>query len=442
MATPPSASLVNLHSQLSARAITPMDLLPSPHETANENNPIFITRDPVGAMEQAQTSHRRFAEQCPRSILEGIPVAVKDVIDTAGIRTTMASRLFADHIPERDAKVVDLLRKAGANIVGKTNAHEFSYGIRGDAGAFGVVNNPHDAGRIAGGSSSGSAAAVAVGAVPLAVGTDTAGSVRLPAALCGVVGFKPSANAISTEGVFPLAPTFDTVGFFASSVQDIDEAMKLCAPGYLDSAAPAPAIQPRFIALDVLQPDSSPFANAGHELVAELMDAARRPMPAVNGHVSDFIDLYNIVRSHEAYSVHKKFLHDRADQYQPDTLSRLQAGANIPRERVENAYAAIIVARQHFAEEFQDNDILISPTVPIIAPKIHESSPEISNQLMSHCVVWNVLGWPAISIPLTVPGEFLPQSVQLIGKPGSDASLLRAAAEVHSKLQAASATLQ
>ena len=149
----------------------------------------------ISVAEHDRAAHRSdelFAAGTPRSALEGIPVAVKDVIDTADMPTTMGSELFADHTPDEDAAIVTQLRQAGANVIGKANTHEFSYGIRGDTSAFGAVVNPHDHTRISGGSSSGSAAAVAQGIVPIAIGTDTAGSVRVPAALCGVVGDRKS----------------------------------------------------------------------------------------------------------------------------------------------------------------------------------------------------------------------------------------------------------
>lgn len=197
---------------------------------------VFITVDHDGARRSAAAADGRHRSQQVRGRLDGIPVAVKDVIDTAGLRTTMASLHFRENVPLENATVVDQLTSAGAVVVGKSNCHEVSLGIRGDAGAFGVVRNPHDPSRVAGGSSSGSAAAVARGIVAVAVGTDTAGSIRVPAALCGVTGFKPTFGLIDTEGAFPLAPSFDTIGYFGSSVQDIQTVLE--ATGVLPSTNP------------------------------------------------------------------------------------------------------------------------------------------------------------------------------------------------------------
>ena len=188
-------------------------------QAAEASGPVFITV--IDHDQAAQDSDALLAAGTPRSALEGIPVAIKDVIDTADMRTTMGSNVYADHQPDQDAAIVAQLRRAGANIIGKANTHEFSYGIRGDTSAFGVVANPYDDTRISGGSSSGSAAAVAHGLVPVAIGTDTAGSIRVPAALCGVVGFKPTFALLDTDGVFPLARSFDTVGLLGTTVRDI-----------------------------------------------------------------------------------------------------------------------------------------------------------------------------------------------------------------------------
>src|SRR5690625_2973532 len=216
-------TVATLGAKLRDQVITAAEAAAKAREAATAADPVFIT---IAEDDDAATvSDERLQAGKPRSALEGIPIAVKDVIETAGLRTTMGSRLFADHVPDKDAQIVQRLKKAGANIVGKTNTHEFSYGIRGDSTAFGVVPNPHDDTRIAGGSSSGSAAAVARGIVPLSLGSDTAGSIRVPAALCGAVGFKPTFDLLDTTGIFPLAPSFDTAGFLSTTVHVIIVAM-------------------------------------------------------------------------------------------------------------------------------------------------------------------------------------------------------------------------
>lgn len=167
------------------------------------------------------------AEAPPGGRLSGMLVAIKDLIDTRGIRTTYGSAFFADHVPERNAAVVDQLESEGAILFGKTNLNEFAYGVSGFNEHYGPILTPGDRTRTAGGSSGGSAAAVAAGVVELAVGSDTSGSVRIPAGCCGVYGFKAAHGAISTEGVFPLAERYDSVGYFAASVETLQRVLGL-----------------------------------------------------------------------------------------------------------------------------------------------------------------------------------------------------------------------
>ena len=181
----------------------------------------FALVDEDGARKAARTADEEIAAGIDRGPLHGVPVAVKDLIDMAGLPTTCGSATsFGATAAAGDAEIVERLRACGAVIVGKTTLHEFAYGATGDRSVHGASRNPHDPGRISGGSSGGSAVAVAAGMVPLSVGTDTAGSVRVPAALCGVVGLKPAYDALPTRGVHPLAPTLDHVGLFARTVRD------------------------------------------------------------------------------------------------------------------------------------------------------------------------------------------------------------------------------
>ncbi|MGB9035894.1 MAG: amidase [Paeniglutamicibacter sp.] len=400
-------------------------------DNAARSGSVFITVARSHAQQAAAASDKLLVRAAPRSILEGIPFAVKDVIDTLGVPTTMASRQFAANIPDADANIVHRLKTAGAVMMGKTNSHEFSYGIRGDVGAFGIVCNPHDAQRIAGGSSSGSAAAVALGCVPLAVGTDTAGSVRLPAALCGVVGFMPSRGLLPTDGIFPLARSFDTAGYMASCVADIEMAMESTVPGFV-AHIPAAASRPlAYAALNQLRADvADSQVGLPYDQVTGQVAATGIEMSTLAEHAERFGGLYDLVRSHEAYQIHRPLLERSPEKYQPSTLQKLQAGASIGSGQVRHAAGQIMHLSEQFLSRFSGSDILISPTVPILAPLLTDDGADIPRQLMSHCVIWNVLGWPAVTLPYWVPGCPLPQSVQLIAKPGEDATLLRAARQV------------
>lgn len=428
-------SVTDLRVRLDEGTTTAAQLAEAACAAAEAAPGVFITVDRAGARCSAVDADTRRHSGQSRGELDGIPIAVKDVIDTAGLRTTMASLHFKDNVPPEDAKVVHQLRAAGATIIGKANCHEVSLGIRGDAGAFGVVRNPHDASRIAGGSSSGSAAAVARGIVPVAVGTDTAGSVRVPAALCGVTGFKPTFGLIETEGVYPLARSFDTIGYFGSSVQDIQTALR--ATGILPQATPvdrrAGAVDAhdllsiRFAGLEDLRAVvTEPAAGLPYDAVMAYLSAERWTLFTVDGAAVDFGGIYATIRSHEAYRVHRELLATAPEKYQRPTLESLQAGAKITDDQVRVATELAARAQQVFLESCKHTDILISPTVPVLAPPLEGPQQVSAEQLMSLCVPWNVLGWPALTLPYHVPGVSLPQSVQLIGKPGDDALVLRA----------------
>lgn len=403
------------------------DLVEHSCRAAQEADGFFITVAAESAQASARDSDARRRQGHPRGALDGVPVAVKDVIDTAGIPTTRASEHFRDHIPEDDAAIIERLKAAGASIIGKTNCQEFSYGIRGDAGAFGVTSNPHDPTRIAGGSSSGSAAAVAQRIVPLAIGTDTAGSVRVPAALCGVVGFKPTYGLLNTDGVFPLSPSFDTLGLFTNSVHDVETALD--ALGALD---PLPTDQPaaesahlRTATFEGLRP-SDPTVAAPYDAVVEHFAVPRRVAPTVRGEPVDFRAAYNSVRSWETYRVHRELFERAPQKYQPPVRSRLEADATVSADEVTTARGVIEDIQQVYTSALAEIDVLISPMVASLAPRADDVSPAASHDLRVHSVPWNVLGWPALSIPYWVAGCSLPQSVQIIGKSGDDRTVLRA----------------
>ncbi|HIY87071.1 MAG TPA: amidase [Candidatus Yaniella excrementavium] len=410
-------------------------------EAAAAAHPTFITT--VDDDAAAEISDERFQTQTPRSALEGIPIAIKDVIATAGVRTTMGSQLFADHVPTEDAQIVKQLKAAGANIVGKSNTHEFSFGIRGDSTAFGVVPNPYDETRIAGGSSSGSAAAVARGIVPLAVGSDTAGSIRVPAALCGAVGFKPTYDLLDTAGIFPLAQSFDTAGFLSTTVHDIVIAMDaIGAAGCSGPLQDSGELRFRMLRGNPALNAKIPADETAQE-VPELLDAPDVHHPNFDGSPADFRGLFNTIRSREAYAVHKKYLRCdvSAAQYQELTYSRLQQGADITDEQVEQARKTIEEISQRYLETFSDVDILLSTTVPLKAPPRSQKPGTGSEELVSQCVAWNVLGWPALTVPYWSNDDLLPNAIQVIGKPGRDTDVLSAGKHIEQLLASHKATL-
>lgn len=431
----------SLGTKLRDGPTTAMEVADTARRKAAAAGPVFITiTDDDG---QAEESHTRLQSHTPRSVLEGVPVAVKDVFDTARVPTTMGSKLFADYVPDKDARLVTQLRAAGANIVGKTNTHEFSYGIRGDSSAFGVVPNPHDETRIAGGSSSGSAAAVAQGIVPVALGSDTAGSIRVPAALCGAVGFKPTFDLLDPTGIFPLAPSFDTAGFISTAVFDI--VLTLDAIGVHGFAGLSDNIDNlsfRTLRGNPGLADDIP-AEETEQRIPDVFDAPDVDHPSFDGRPANFRAAYNTIRSREAYLVHERYLRDEssAELYQPLTYSRLLEGTDVTDREVQATRRTIAEISQRYLDEFSDTDILLSTTVPIEAPPRNQEPGTSSEQLVSQCVAWNVLGWPALTVPYWSANDPLPKAVQVIGKPGRDADVLRAGRHIEHTLAQQAKTL-
>ncbi|TDC81938.1 amidase [Actinomadura sp. 7K507] len=397
----------------------------------------FVTLDPEGAEAAARRADEELASGVDRGPLHGVPVAVKDIIDVAGLPTGMGSAHFHGHVAETDAICVTMLRHAGAVIVGKTGTHEFAYGGSGDVSVNGPVRNPHDRERMSGGSSSGSAVAVAAGMVPLALGTDTGGSVRIPAAFCGIAGFKPQYGAIPTGGVFPLSVSFDHVGVLAGSADDCRIAYRaLTGPSGPSEPSPSPSpvpspvdgsaprerrvawIEPTVIEAPVIDPD--------------VERAVRALFPDAPSERIDLLEIRRVFRAiqdAEAYDVHAERVARAPGRYQPPTLERLEHAGRTPGWR----YLRAVRERERFAREvaglLDRYDYLALPTLPITAPKIGEIEGPFGPHvpaLVSLTCPWNVLGLPALSIPAgTVHG--LPVGAQLVTRPGAESLLFEAA---------------
>ncbi|HEY3607859.1 MAG TPA: amidase [Pseudonocardiaceae bacterium] len=395
----------------------------------------FVTVDHDGALRAAEQADRELADGVDRGPLHGIPVGVKDLIDTAGLRTTRGSRHFDQHVPVRDAAVVVALRQAGAVIVGETHTHQFAYGPTGDVAHTGPARNPHDSSRMTGGSSSGSGAAVAAGLVLAALGTDTGGSVRIPAALCGIVGMRPSQGAVSSAGVFPLSSTLDSVGPMAGSVADTALLWSVLAGR---PAAPVPVVGLRVgvVRSDVTDRIVPQQGEALDRAVAALKSGGfvlgETPVPDM----ADLAEIYLRIQRPEARAVHAERIEQAPELFEPEVLRRL---TTVP-ETLGWEYVAAKQAQQHHQSRPIDVDLLVLPTVPIEAPPIGVRDTEVGAgwtnpipALLAFNSPWSVLGLPAISVP--VPGGVLPGSVQLVGRRGGEDQLLAAAAVLEGRLQ-------
>lgn len=403
----------------------------------------FALVDEAGAYEAARRADQELATGVDRGPLHGIPVAVKDLIDMAGLPTTCGSATSFGAIATRDAEVITRLRDHGAVIVGKTTLHEFAYGATGDRSLHGPSRNPHDPNRISGGSSGGSAVAVASGMVPLSLGTDTAGSVRVPAALCGAVGFKPAYDAIPSAGVYSLAPTLDHVGLFANSVEDA----LLGYQALTDRPMSRPSHDSRSITVGWIK--SSDIATCdprieelAHDLLAHVGFAPEtlHGFPGWDRHETLF-DLLTTLQSREAYEVHQHHLNEDRDLIDAEVLARLEHGRKVSTSSYEQADKARGELRTIVRELLRTYDLLALPTVPFVAPplgarRVHVDGTELEvrSALLSLTSPWNLTGIPAISISAG-RCDGLPAAVQLVTAPGNEHLLFTAAQALEAAVQ-------
>lgn len=373
-----------------------------------------------------------FDEEDPtlQGALYGAAIAVKDLIDIAGRRTTAASRVLTENRANQDAPVIARLRAAGASFVGKTNLHEFAYGGSGVISAFGPVRNPWDTDRITGGSSSGSAAAVAAAMCAAAIGTDTAGSIRLPASLCGIVGFKPTYGAVSAEAVVPLSVSYDHVGPMTNSVADARTLFAVMA-GVPDP----PRVRHESIRIGI--PEAYFFRDLDPE-VAEVVSSAMKALERV-GHRLMKVDLSvsedRTLSTYESFCYHRAWVEKSPELYDPQTLKRIRSGEKTTPEQAATAAEELRKIRASAGEIFTDIDVLLTPTVPILPGRIDELLRDMDTLRQRELIMlrntrpFNVLGVPAISIPWELSRSGLPVGIQLATAPHRDFKLLDLAEE-------------
>src|SRR5215212_9539616 len=375
--------------------------------------------------------------------LRGIPIAIKDLFDTAGIRTSAGSKFFSENIPREDAFVVEKLKEAGALIVGKTNTHEIALGVTGNNPHYGTARNPWDTVRIPGGSSSGSAIAVATGMALGALGTDTGGSIRIPASLCGIVGFKPTFGRVSVRGVFPLSWNLDHVGPLTKCVKDaaailqvisiydpIDPAsIKMLTGDYLGHLLDD--VTGRKIALavgDYIESADSEVLNAVRESV-RVFKAVGCKVQGVNLDWMQEVALANkTMTQSDGAAVHRDRLRAHPEMFGEDIRRRLEDGAKTTSTEYILARRAQAEVRKRFEQFFESYDFLITPTTPIAAPTIEgHDAVEQAGRLTRFTAPFNLAGLPALSIPCGFTKEGLPIGLQIISRAWADAKVLNAA---------------
>ncbi len=361
----------------------------------------------------------------PDRVADGVRLAVKDLFDTAGLTTTYGSIVFADHVPGKSAEAVTRLEAAGYANVGKTNLHEFAYGITSANPHYGTVPNPTYPGRMAGGSSGGSAAALAAGLADAALGTDSGGSIRIPAACCGVVGFKPTYGLVSLEGVFPLAPSFDHVGPMARSVADCTAMMRVLA----DDFEPTTVESLEEIEVGVAWLDlADPLVRARVIETTELFPLRRDVELPLAENVGP-------VFMREVADVHRDLFAEFADSYGENVRTKVERCLGLPDAKYERGLAARAEVREQAASAIDGLDLVLTPTLGFVAPPLPVDDLDIREATIRLTIPFNALGWPALALPCGPAEDGLPASLQIAGRPGSDALVLAVGELVESLLR-------
>lgn len=431
--------------KLRAGEVSAVELAHESLRTIHEQQPrlnAFITITGDLALQQARQADAELVQGLDRGPLHGIPYALKDVFSTRGVRTTLGSKIFADHVPDHDSAVFERLTAAGAVLTGKTGMQEFAYGITCNNPHFGAVRNPHDPERIPGGSSGGSGVAVAAGMVFFAMGSDTGGSIRNPAAFCGCVGLKPTSGRVSRYGVMPLDFSLDHMGPLTRTPRDAglvlnaisgadvrdDTSSRHPLADYVSGRASLAGVRiglPENFFNERISPEVAAAFDAAvarAEAAGARLVKIRVPDPGAINVIS------RVILMSEASALMEPYLHRRGD-FGADVLALFDQGRLLSATDYVNAQRLRRVYQREWAGLWDDIDCIFTPTAPIVAPKIGETHVDVGGvmedvRLASTRFVRsiNVLGMPAISIPLPVSG--LPVGLQIVGKPFGEAELI------------------
>ena len=444
---------------LRAGKTSSQDLVRSCLTRIDELNPqlnAFVTVTKDIALAQASTADAELSKGVDRGPLHGIPYALKDNFSTKGIRTTCGSKFFEDHVPDFDSAVTEKLAAAGAVLIGKAGLHELAYGITSNNPHFGAVRNPADPERIPGGSSGGSASAVASGMVAMAMGTDTGGSIRIPAAFCGTVGIKPTSGRVSRFGVMPLDFSLDHMGPLTTTVRDAALTMEALA-GYDSrddtssrtvSGRYTPPENPSIAGWKIGRPENffteriQPEIMAAYERsLALAKDLGAEIVPVRLPDIAAINIVGRMILMSEASALMERYM-DRRECFGSDVLALLDQGRLLAATDYVNAQRMRRVMQKDFAKIWSQVDLLLTPTSPIIAPKIGQTTVEIEGvsedtRMASTRLVrsFNVLGLPALSLPCGKGELGMPVGLQIVGKAFSEARIFEAGACLESKLR-------
>ena len=437
--------------ELRARRVSSVELVTAALERIGRLNPelnAFLTVTGESALRAARQADSELASGRARGLLHGIPIAVKDLFLTRGVRTTAGSKLFENHVPDHDAAVVERLAAAGAVALGKLNMHELAYGVTSDNPHFGPVRNPWDTARSPGGSSGGSGAAVAANLVYAAMGSDTGGSIRVPAAFCGTVGLKPTYGRVSRYGALPLAWSLDHMGPLTRSVRDASVLLNAIA-GY-DRRDPASSRHP---VVDYVPDDGCSIRGVRIGFVASFFERVSGDVElGVRGAMAHAASLGAEVRPvtvpdlaalnavgrvilmAEASAVMEPYRERRQD-FGADVLALLDQGRLIPATDYIDAQRLRRAMRREFRKVWREVDCLLVPTTPHPAPRIGETTIRFEGQDEDTRLAAtrlargiNVLGLPALSMPCGLSSSGLPMGLQIVGPAFEEALILRVGA--------------
>ncbi len=460
----PVFSIKHLSERIKTGELSPTELVESTLDRMKKLNPIlnaFITiieEDEV--YRQAQIAEKEISLGKYRGPLHGIPFSIKDIIYVNGIVCTAGSKILADYVPKSTATVVQRVKGAGGILVGTNNLNEFASGITGINPFYGTSKNPWDNSRLSGGSSGGSAVGVSTGMALFSIGTDTGGSVRVPAALCGAVGLKPTFGRISMNNIFPLAPTLDHVGFITRSVWDAAAVMEYVAGRDASDRSSIYTNLPPYtrimegpcskgLRVAVLK---EYFCDNLHFEIADLFYRFVEFLHSINIKVIDSLTLQNTkkyysswknIRLAEAANVHLKWLDSRADDYSPEVKEMLMQGKEISAVDYIQSLKAVSEIKSEILAIMSNQriDALVVPSTIVAAPRISDSVVNVGNNvvvetrraLLQNTIVFNSTGLPAISIPIGLTKENMPVGVQIIGPPFREEIIL-SIAEMSEKL--------
>jgi aspartyl-tRNA(Asn)/glutamyl-tRNA(Gln) amidotransferase subunit A len=446
------SDIVGLSKLIRKKEISPVELIKTCLDRIQATNPqtnAFLTILEEEALEAAQRAEEEIMRGDYSGPLHGIPFAAKDLYCTAGIKTSCASKILEDYVPDYNATVITRLLNAGAILIGKAHMHEFAFGTTNLNAHYGHARNPWDHSRITGGSSGGSGAAVASSCVPLALGSDTGGSIRIPAALCGTVGLKPTFGRVSKYGLFPVAWSLDHAGPLTKTAADAAIALNAMAgydakdPSAIDEPVPDyyAALAGDIQGIRIGVPDTHYFEKIAPEVKAaveksfsgfESSGAEVRPVHIPELEEASAATL--LILSSEAASAWEKYHKTRPEEIGEDVRARLDTGALHLATHYINAQRFRRRMQKRFAQLFEEVDLLLTPGVSITAPRIEDATVYIDgeeipvNAALTRCTrIYNLMGLPSVGVPCGLSGAGLPIGLQIAGKPFDEGTVLRVA---------------